>query len=218
MKDIGIVQGSKEQAQPLIFNHDIVYVHDDIQRIEFEEDDEQMKDAEVYEYREYQYSTDEYFQMMAQQQAQQQGGGEEETPEQKLMMKQMNAAVSLYVQSAALPRVEAISVSMFYNEWDGSGVSYKKDGWVRYNGNIYHIEQDHTSQADWTPDNAPSLYTRYKLAPDGIRIWETPTNAQTAFDMDEPCHYPDADGDIYISKMNGNTTVPGSDGRYWVKQ
>lgn len=215
MKDIGIVQGSKEQAQPLIFNHDIVYVHDDIQRIEFEEDDEQMKDAEVYEYREYQYSTDEYLQMMAQQQG---GGEEEETPEQKLMAKQMNSAVSLYVQSVALPRVEAVSVSMFYNEWNGNGVSYKKDGWVRYNGDIYHIEQDHTSQADWTPDSAPSLYTRYKLAPDGIRIWETPTNAQTAFDMDEPCHYPNADGDIYVSKMNGNTTVPGSDDRYWVKQ
>lgn len=215
MKDIGIVQGSKEQAQPLIFNHDVVYAHEDIQRVEFEEDDEQMKDAEVYEYREYQYTTDEYLQMMAQQQG---GGEEEETPEQKLMAKQMNSAVSLYVQSVALPRVEAISVSMFYDEWDGNGVSYKKDGWVRYNGDIYHIEQDHTSQADWTPDNAPSLYTRYKLAPDGIRIWETPTNAQTAFDMDEPCHYPNADGDIYVSKMNGNTTVPGSDDRYWVKQ
>ena len=215
MKDIGIVQGSKEQAQPLIFNHDIVYVHDDIQRIEFEEDDEQMKDAEVYEYREYQYTTDEYLQMMAQQQG---GEEEEETPEQKLMAKQMNAAVSMYVQSASLPRVEAINVSMFYGEWDGNGVSYEKDDWVRYNGDIYHVEQNHTSQADWTPDNAPSLYTRYKLAPDGIRIWEIPTNAQTAFDMNEPCHYPDADSDIYISKMNGNTTVPGSDDRYWTKQ
>lgn len=215
MKDIGIVQGSKEQAQPLIFNHDVVYAHEDIQRVEFEEDDEQMKDAEVYEYREYQYTTDEYLQMMAQQQG---GEEEEETPEQKLMAKQMNAAVSMYVQSASLPRVEAINVSMFYGEWDGNGVSYEKDDWVRYNGDIYHVEQNHTSQADWTPDNAPSLYTRYKLAPDGIRIWETPTNAQTAFDMDEPCHYPDADGDIYISKMNGNTTVPGSDDRYWTKQ
>lgn len=67
MKDIGIVQGSKEQAQPLIFNHDVVYAHEDIQRIEFEEDDEQMKDAEVYEYREYQYSTDEYLQMAKEQ-------------------------------------------------------------------------------------------------------------------------------------------------------
>lgn len=215
MKDIGIVQGSKEQAQPLIFNHDVVYAHEDIQRVEFEEDDEQMKDAEVYEYREYQYTTDEYLQMMAQQQG---GEEEEETPEQKLMAKQMNAAVSMYVQSASLPRVEAINVSMFYGEWDGNGVSYEKDDWVRYNGDIYHVEQNHTSQADWTPDNAPSLYTRYKLAPDGIRIWETPTNAQTAFDMDEPCHYPDADGNIYISKMNGNTTVPGSDDRYWTKQ
>lgn len=216
MKDIGIVQGSKEQAQSLIFNHDVVYVHEDIQRIEFEEDDEQMKDAEVYEYHEYQYSTDEYLQMMAQQE--QGGGEEEETPEQKLKMKQMNTAVAMYVQSASLPRTEAISVSTFYDEWDGNGVSYEKDDWVLYNGDIYHVEQNHTSQADWTPDSAHSLYTRYKLAPDGIRIWEAPTNAQTAFDMDEPCHYPDADGDIYISKMNGNITVPGSDDRYWVKQ
>lgn len=65
MKDIGIVQGSKEQALPLVINKNVVYVHTDIKQLEIT--DEEMKDAVVYEYHEYQYSIDEYLQMVKQQ-------------------------------------------------------------------------------------------------------------------------------------------------------
>lgn len=128
---------------------------------------------------------------------------------------QMNVAAAMFVKSQPLPRQEAISVCYLYDEWSPNGVKYKRGLWVRYNGDIYHIEQDHTSQETWKPDVSHSLFTRYKLAPDGIRIWEPPTHAETSFDIDEKCHYPDADGKIYVSKINGNTTIPGSDDRYW---
>lgn len=65
MKDIGIVQGSAEQALPLVINKNVVYVHTDIKQLEIT--DEEMKDAVVYEYHEYQYSIDEYLQMVKQQ-------------------------------------------------------------------------------------------------------------------------------------------------------
>lgn len=65
MKDIGIVQGSKEQALPLVINKNVVYVHTDIKQLEIT--DEEMKDAVVYEYHEYQYSIDEYLQMAKEQ-------------------------------------------------------------------------------------------------------------------------------------------------------
>lgn len=65
MKDIGIVQGSPEQAVPLVINKNVVYVHTDIKQLEIT--DEEMKDAVVYEYHEYQYSIDEYLQMVKQQ-------------------------------------------------------------------------------------------------------------------------------------------------------
>lgn len=61
MKDIGIVQGSPEQAVPLVINGDVVYIHKDIKQIEGEDG------AILYEYHEYQYSKDEYFKTMTQQ-------------------------------------------------------------------------------------------------------------------------------------------------------
>lgn len=65
MKDIGIVQGSAEQALPLVINKNVVYVHTDIKQLEIT--DEEMKDAVVYEYHETQYSIDEYLQMAKEQ-------------------------------------------------------------------------------------------------------------------------------------------------------
>lgn len=126
---------------------------------------------------------------------------------------QLTSAASMYVKSAKLGHVDAISVYTLYDEWK-SGVEYKKDGYVRYDGDLYHIEQDHTSQDDWTPSDSPSLFTRYVIAPDGIRVWVTPKGSTDSFDMDEKVHYPDAEGAIYVSKRDGNTSVPGED-EWW---
>lgn len=57
MKDMGIVYGSKAQALPTIFNHDTVYVHSDIQKVENEEM------GEVYQYHEYQMTINEYVEL-----------------------------------------------------------------------------------------------------------------------------------------------------------
>lgn len=117
-----------------------------------------------------------------------------------------------------MSRAEAVDVCFLIREWPKSGVHLEVGQWVLYDGDIYRVETAHDTQPDWTPDAAPSLFTRIKLAPDGIRIWEMPTHAENSFDTDEPCHYPDADGDVYISLIPGNTTVPGSDDRYWKKR
>lgn len=132
-----------------------------------------------------------------------------------LRSSQLETAVALYVRAAALPRVQAASVCSLYDEWSGKGVRYTKGDWLRYGNYFVYVEQDHVSQEDWTPEAAPSLYTLFRLAPDGIRIWEQPTHAENAFDTGERCHYPDAGGQVYVSKIDGNTTVPGSDDRYW---
>lgn len=129
--------------------------------------------------------------------------------------RQTATALSMFVQSAALPRAEAVAVAFLYPEWDGGGVSYQAGQWVLYESDLYHVEQAHTSQPDWTPDAAPSLYTRMRLAPDGVRIWEQPTHAENAFDKGEKCHYPDADGSVYRSTMDGNTTEPTTVSAMW---
>lgn len=56
---MGIVQGSAEQAKPLIVGIDTVYVHSDITKIETEDG------SELYQYRETQYEKDEYIKYLS---------------------------------------------------------------------------------------------------------------------------------------------------------
>ena len=62
MKEIKNVQGSTEQAQPLIVNKDTVYVHTNIVKAK---DKEGNVIDNLYVYDEVQYTKDEYIQIMA---------------------------------------------------------------------------------------------------------------------------------------------------------
>lgn len=59
MIDVGIIQGSKEQAKPLIVGTDTVYVHYDIEKVETEDN------SDIYRYHEIQYNKDEYIKLMS---------------------------------------------------------------------------------------------------------------------------------------------------------
>lgn len=142
---------------------------------------------------------------------------ERATQRDALLQSQLATAAAMYVKAASLPRVQASSVCTLYDEWSGKGVKYTRGQWLRYGDDFVRVEQDHTSQPDWTPDAAPSLYTLLPLAPDGIRIWETPTHAENAFDTGERCHHPGADGDIWVSGRDGNTSEPGTD-EWWSRE
>ena len=62
MKEIKNVQGSSQQAQPLIVNKDTVYVHTNI--VQATDEDGNIVDW-LYVYDEVQYTKDEYIQIMA---------------------------------------------------------------------------------------------------------------------------------------------------------
>lgn len=62
MKEIKNVQGSLQQAQPLIVNKDTVYVHTNI--VQATDKDGNVVDG-LYVYDEVQYTKDEYIQIMA---------------------------------------------------------------------------------------------------------------------------------------------------------
>lgn len=61
MKNIGLVYGSTQQAQPLVVGKTIVYVHTDIKPVE--RDGKIIKN--LFSYDEIQYTKDEYIQLMA---------------------------------------------------------------------------------------------------------------------------------------------------------
>ena len=62
MKEIKNVQGSSQQAQPLIVNKDTLYVHTNI--VQATDEDGNVVDG-LYVYDEVQYTKDEYIQMIA---------------------------------------------------------------------------------------------------------------------------------------------------------
>ena len=62
MKEFKDVQGSSQQAQPLIVNKDTVYVHTNI--VQATDEDGNVVDG-LYVYDEVQYTKDEYIQIMA---------------------------------------------------------------------------------------------------------------------------------------------------------
>lgn len=55
---------------------------------------------------------------------------------------------------------QAVQVPMLFEEFDGNGVAYTVGKRVLYKGVLYKVIQAHTSQADWTPDAAPSLFAK----------------------------------------------------------
>lgn len=61
---------------------------------------------------------------------------------------------------ANLPDEQAVQVPLLFEEFNGNGVAYTVGKKVLYKGVLYKVIQAHTSQADWTPDAAPSLFAK----------------------------------------------------------
>ena len=52
----------------------------------------------------------------------------------------------------------AVKVIDLYPVWTG-GIAVAKDSRYQYNGKLYKCVQAHTTQADWTPNVTPALWT-----------------------------------------------------------
>lgn len=111
---------------------------------------------------------------------------------------------------------QAYQMRYLYSDFDPNGHEYKKDDrflWSK-NNKFYKVLQNHTSQADWTPDTAVSLYVEIPDPSIEWPEWKQPTGAHDAYSVGDKVSY---NKEHYISQINGNTTVPGSDERWWKK-
>ena len=65
----------------------------------------------------------------------------------------------------------ALRMVEFYPEW-ATGTDYAAGFKVQYGGKLYKCLTAHTSQDDWTPDAAPSLWAKVLIPdPDVIPEW-----------------------------------------------
>ena len=71
---------------------------------------------------------------------------------------QRKLAISFLVEG--LSDEQALQVPLLFEEFDGNGIAYEVGKRIMYNGVLYKVIQAHTSQAEWTPVAAPSLFAK----------------------------------------------------------
>ncbi len=108
--------------------------------------------------------------------------------------------------SASLTDADALEVVELFPAWK-TDTAYAVGIRVRYADTLYRCEQAHTSQADWTPDVTPALWTEV-AEPGEIPVWKQPTGAQDSYMIGDKVHYPTKDDAVYESTMDYNTYAP----------
>lgn len=136
-----------------------------------------------------------------------------EAQKQEKRREQMETATVLFVRTASLTDEQALTVSELFEEWAGildSGRECKEDTVIRHDGELYRVAQTHIPQRQWEPGavGTESLYTHITKGGDGVDVWQRPTGAHDAYDTGDRVHYPDEDGPIYVSKIDGNVWAP----------
>lgn len=102
----------------------------------------------------------------------------------------------------------ALNYVELFAAWDGDSHQYTTGERARYQGNLYKVLQDHVSQADWNPVDAPSLFAKVlNPDPDVVPVWEQP-DSTNGYMIGDKVRYPDADGIIYESLIDNNIWSP----------
>ena len=82
------------------------------------------------------------------------------------------------------------------------GRAYAVDDRVQHGGTLYKCVQAHTSQADWTPDAVPALYTVIDVAHTGTQ--DDPIPAERGMEYVYGLYYSDSeDGKLYLCQRTG---------------
>ncbi len=108
-------------------------------------------------------------------------------------------------QAQGLTDEVAVERVNLFPHW-AAGRTYEADLRVQYGGKLYRITMAHTSQADWTPDAAPSLYAEVLPGQDGvIGEWVQPDSTNPYKKGDKVTH----NGKTWVSDVDGNIWEPG---------
>lgn len=104
---------------------------------------------------------------------------------------------------------QALKVADLYDLWSGDGVAYKTGKYITYQDALYKVLQNHTSQADWAPDTASSLYAKVLTDPTGkVLPWEQPNSTNPYKKGDRVTHK----GKTWESLVDSNVWEPGAVG------
>ena len=106
--------------------------------------------------------------------------------------------------SAELTDTDALDVPELFPKW--SIKEYAVGDRVRYEDILYKCLQAHTSQSDWTPDVAVSLWVRVDDPSIEFPEWRQPVGATDAYSKGSKCSH---NGKRWISSVDNNVWEPG---------
>lgn len=104
--------------------------------------------------------------------------------------------------SVSLSDEDALEAIELYPAWK-TNTAYSVDERIRYERTLYRCVQAHTSQADWTPDKTPALWTVVSL--EEWPAWVQPTGAQDAYRVGDKVTF---EGEHYINDVDYNIYAP----------
>ena len=111
---------------------------------------------------------------------------------------------SMDAAGAMLTDEQAASVPALYSAWE-TGTAYNAGDRRTYGGVLYKCLQAHTSQDDWTPDVAVSLWATVLIPdPDVIPDWVQP-DSTNAYMRGDKVRY---NGVVYRSLIDNNVWSP----------
>lgn len=111
-------------------------------------------------------------------------------------------------EQGAVDDVTAAEHSELFAPW-ASGVAYTVNNIRRYGGALYRCVQAHTSQDDWTPDQAASLWSQVADPAEEWPAWSQPIGAHDAYSAGAKVSHKDKH---WVSTADGNVWEPGAYG------
>lgn len=143
-------------------------------------------------------------------------GGIENVPEAVLeyvdtaeeLQKTNNATGIAFVTMAEAGTIDDVTAGEhadLFAEW-APGVTYKMGDMRRYHGKLYRCIQDHTSQGDWDPQNAVSLWVNISDPADEWPAWSQPVGAHDAYQTGDKVTHNE---NHWVSTADNNVWEPG---------
>lgn len=117
---------------------------------------------------------------------------------------QRNLALTFFAET--LSDAQALQVPMLFDEFDGNGVAYEVGKRIMFEGILYKVIQAHTSQAEWTPVAAPSLFAKVinETIDGSIPEFEQPGSTNPYMKGDKVIF----NGKVYESLIDNNVYSP----------
>lgn len=129
----------------------------------------------------------------------------EETQATFTQIQQSLHKVAKMVASEVTDDAKALAIQEFYDDWE-VGVKYEVGTYIRYEEVLYKVITAHTSQSDWTPTSASSLFAKVLTDPTGetINEWVQPDSTNAYMTGDKVIF----EGKTYESIIDNNVWSP----------